>query len=122
VADEVTLSVGIVSILDMSHAVNITDEIIAEFQDDGVVVLRGVFREWVGALREGVAEVMSHPSPLERSYQPKDGTAAFFQDYCSWWRVPAFRSFLFDSPVAEVAARLMNSREARFLHDHAMAP
>jgi len=100
--------------------VNITDEIVAEFQDDGVVVLRGVFREWVDALREGVAEVMNHPSPLERSYQPKDGTAAFFQDYCNWSRVPAFRSFLFDSPVAEVAAQLMNSREARFFHDHVL--
>jgi len=63
---------------------------------------------------------MNHPSPLERSYQPKDGTAAFFQDYCNWGRVPAFRSFLFDSPVAELAAQLMNSREARFFHDHVL--
>jgi hypothetical protein len=29
---------------------------------------RGVFRDWVEALAEGVAEVIAHPSPLERSY------------------------------------------------------
>ena len=98
----------------------ITDDVVADFQKDGVVVLRGVFADWVDTLAEGVAEVMKHPSPLERSYQPKDGSAAFFQDYCNWARIPAFRSFIFDSPAAEAAARLMNSRQARFFHDHVL--
>jgi ectoine hydroxylase-related dioxygenase (phytanoyl-CoA dioxygenase family) len=61
---------------------------------------------------------MNRPSPLERSYQPKDGSAAFFQDYCNWSRIPAFHSFIFDSPAAQMAARLMRSRVARFFHDH----
>jgi ectoine hydroxylase-related dioxygenase (phytanoyl-CoA dioxygenase family) len=96
----------------------ISDEVVADFQKDGVVVLRGVFRDWVAALAQGVADVMRQPSHLERSYQPEDGTAAFFQDYCNWPRIPAFRSFIFDSPAAEVAARLMRSKRARFFHDH----
>jgi ectoine hydroxylase-related dioxygenase (phytanoyl-CoA dioxygenase family) len=100
--------------------VNIAHDVVAEFQRDGVVVLRGVFRDWVDTLVQGVAEVMEQPGPLERSYQPKDGSAAFFQDYCNWSRIPAFRSFIFDSPAAEVAARLMNSRKARFFHDHVL--
>jgi hypothetical protein len=70
----------------------ITDDVVADFQKDGVVVLRGVFADWVDTLAEGVAEVMKHPSPLERSYQPKDGSAAFFQDYCNWARIPALRA------------------------------
>lgn len=98
----------------------LSDDIVAEFQRDGVVVLRGVFQAWVWALAEGVAEIMRHPSPLERSYQPKDGTAPFFQDYCNWSRVPGLRAFVFESPAAEVAARLMNSPEARFFHDHVL--
>jgi len=98
--------------------VSVTDEVVAEFQKDGVVVLRGVFRDWVDTLARGVAEVVEKPSPLERSYVPKDGSAAFFQDYCNWSRISAFRSFIFDSPAAELAARLMNSTEARFFHDH----
>jgi ectoine hydroxylase-related dioxygenase (phytanoyl-CoA dioxygenase family) len=100
--------------------VNIPDSTVADFQSEGVVVLRGVFREWVNALAEGVAEIMQHPSPLERSYRPKDGSAAFFQDYCNWRRVAAFRAFVFDSPAAELAARLMDSSTARFFHDHVL--
>jgi len=52
---------------------------------------------------------MAHPSPLERSYQPKDGSAPFFQDLCNWRRIPAFRAFIYESPAAELAARLMGS-------------
>ncbi len=98
----------------------VSDATVKAFQDEGVVVLRGVFREWVAALVEGVAEVMAHPSPLERSYHPEDGSAAFFQDYCNWQRVTALRAFVFDSPAAALAARLMGSPTARFFHDHVL--
>lgn len=37
-----------------------------EFEAQGVVVLRGVFREWVDGLARGVDEVMAEPSLLER--------------------------------------------------------
>ncbi len=96
----------------------LSDSTIADFQSEGVVVLRGVFRDWVEALAGGVAQVMSRPSHLERTYRPKDGSAAFFQDYLNWTRIPAFRSFVFDSPAAQLAAQLMRSDEVRFFHDH----
>ena len=97
---------------------NISDSTVADFRNDGVVVLRGVFRDWVEPLSRGVAEVMAHPSPLERSYQPKDGSAPFFQDLCNWQRIPEFRAFVHESPAAETAARLMGSPTSRFFHDH----
>lgn len=84
---------------------DISEDIIQELQRDGVVVLRGVFRDWIEVLAAGVVEVMTHPSSLERSYRPKDGSSAFFQDYCNWPRIPAFRAFIFESCAAEVAAR-----------------
>ena len=59
---------------------DVADSTVTDFQKEGVVVLRGVFRNWVEVLSQGVAEIMAHPSPLERSYQPKDGSAPFFQD------------------------------------------
>ncbi len=98
----------------------ISDAAIEDFQKNGVVVLRGVFRDRVAALAQGVAQVMAHPSPLERSYQPKDGSAPFFQDYCNWQRIAAFRAFIFDSPAASLAARLMGSTTSRFFHDHVL--
>ncbi|HVW68030.1 MAG TPA: phytanoyl-CoA dioxygenase family protein [Steroidobacteraceae bacterium] len=99
---------------------DLTPDTIAEFDRDGVVVLRGVFVDWVERLAEGVAQVMRDPSPLERTYLPEDGGAPFFQDYCNWARIPAFRSFIFDSGAAQIAARLMQSNAARFFHDHVL--
>jgi ectoine hydroxylase-related dioxygenase (phytanoyl-CoA dioxygenase family) len=91
-----------------------------QFDRDGVIVLRGLFADWVELLRQGVEELMLSPSPLERSYQPKDGSARFFQDLCNWQRIEPFRKFVFNSPAAVVAARLMRSKNARFFHDHVL--
>jgi ectoine hydroxylase-related dioxygenase (phytanoyl-CoA dioxygenase family) len=90
------------------------------FQSDGAVVLRGVFRDWIEPLRAGVAKVMADPSPLERTVRPADGSAPFFQDFCNWQRIPEFRAFVFESPAAALAARLMRSQTARFFHDHVL--
>ena len=93
---------------------------VERFQADGAIVLRGVFRDWVDALRAGVGKVMADPSPLERTYRPQDGSAPFFQDFCNWQRIPEFRAFAFESPAAGIAARLMRSSTARFFHDHVL--
>lgn len=93
---------------------------IERFQADGAVVLRGVFRDWIEPLRAGVERNLAEPSPLERTYRPADGSAPFFQDFCSWQRIPEFRAFVFESPAARIAARLMRSRSARFFHDHVL--
>jgi ectoine hydroxylase-related dioxygenase (phytanoyl-CoA dioxygenase family) len=99
---------------------NVPDEVIDAFQSDGVAVVRGVFGEWTGRLAEGVTELRRRPSPLERSYRPADGSAPFFQDFCNWQRIEAFRAFVLESPAAELAARLMRSDRARFFHDHVL--
>ncbi len=91
-----------------------------QYAADGVVVLRGLFADWVEPLRRGVEQLMAHPSPLERSYQPADGSAPFFQDLCNWQRIEDFRAFVFESAAAAAAARLMRSRTARFFHDHVL--
>lgn len=90
------------------------------YQRDGAIVLRGVFARWIEPLREGVAALMANPSPRERSYQPKDGTARFFQDLCNWQDIPSFRAFVLESPAGAIAARLMGSMTGRFFHDHVL--
>jgi ectoine hydroxylase-related dioxygenase (phytanoyl-CoA dioxygenase family) len=99
---------------------SVSESEVERFQADGAVVLRGLFGDWIAPLREGVGRVMKNPSPLERSYRPADGTGAFFQDFCNWQRIPEFRAFVFESPAAAVAARLMRSSSARFFHDHVL--
>jgi ectoine hydroxylase-related dioxygenase (phytanoyl-CoA dioxygenase family) len=98
----------------------VTDADVEAFQRDGVIVVRGVFSDWVEPLREGIARLMADPSPLERSVVPADGTAPFFQDLCNWQRIPEFERFVWESPAAALAARLMKSQSARFFHDHVL--
>jgi ectoine hydroxylase-related dioxygenase (phytanoyl-CoA dioxygenase family) len=98
----------------------IAEDTVAAYQQDGVVVVRGAFRDWIGRLDEGVTALRREPSPLERSVRPADGSAPFFQDFCNWQRIDAFRAFVFESPAAEIAASLMRSDRARFFHDHVL--
>lgn len=98
----------------------VSDADVTEFQASGVIVLRQVFNDWLEPLRAGVTALMADPSPLERTVQPADGSAAFFQDLCNWQRIPQFRDFAFNSRAGELAARLMGSSTARFFHDHVL--
>jgi len=90
------------------------------FRQDGAVVLRGAFTDWIEPLRDGVAQLMADPGPMERTVVPEDGSAPFFQDLCNWQRIAPFRDFVETSPAAAIAARLMGSTSARFFHDHVL--
>lgn len=95
-------------------------EAIEQFAEDGVVVIRGLFADWVGPLQRGIDKLMADPSPRERSYQPADGSARFFQDLCNWQRIDEFRDFVMNSPAGVIAAGLMQSRTGQFFHDHVL--
>ena len=101
-----------------AHAID--DPVVETFRRDGCAVIRGVFAAWIEGARAGVEENMAAPSFRERTYRPEDGTAPFFQDFCNWARIPGYRALVADSPMAEVAARLMGSRTARIFHDHVL--
>lgn len=90
----------------------------ADFARDGAIHLPGIFAAWVEDLRAGVEKAMAKPSPWERSYQPKDGSAPFFQDFARWKDVPEFRRFVDGSGLGAIAATLMGCREVRLFHDH----
>ncbi len=96
----------------------VTDATIETFERDGVVRLRGVFRPWVEGIREAIEQNQAAPSWRERTYRPEDGSAPFFQDYCVWQQFEGYRALVADSPMAEIAARLMRSKTARVFHDH----
>lgn len=101
-------------------ATALPQDIVDRYRQDGIVILRGLFVDWIEPLRAGVERLMGDPSPLERTYRPQDGSAPFFQDFCNWRRIAEFRAFVHESPAAALAARLMGSRTARFFHDHVL--
>ncbi len=97
---------------------------IESFARDGVLLLRGVFGDWIDLLRSGVEANMRVPGPWGREYQGdgpgEDPGGRFFGDYCNWQRIDAYRSFIFDSPAAEIAAGLMQSESVRLFHEHVL--
>ena len=100
-----------------SHAVAETE--IAAFRDDGAVCLRGLFRDWVEGLRRGVERNIAAPSADVKLYDGSRG-GRFFGDYCNWDRIPEYREFIFKSPAAAIASRLMGSRSVRLFHEHVL--
>jgi len=100
--------------------IKLAEQEVKRYAEDGVVVLRGVFKEWITSLQYGVSQVMAAPSHLERSYKPTGDAAPFFQDLCNWQRISAFSRFVYESPAARIAAQLMGSKTSRFFHDHVL--
>lgn len=96
----------------------ITAEALSDFQSDGAVLLKGVFNDWVGALRRGIERNIAAPSEFVRVYEPDDEGGRFFGDYCNWDRIPEYRDFLFNSTAARIAATLMGSKTVRLFHEH----
>ncbi len=100
----------------MTTPFRLNPETLDTFHTDGVVLLRGLFADWVDPLREGAHRNLLNPSPLHRNYT--QGGARFFGDYCNWGAIPEFSAFVYNSPAGEIARQLMRSRVARIFHEH----
>ena len=93
---------------------------IQDFQQDGAVALRGLFREWVEPLRAGIERNMAEPSAVARIYPAADGSGLFFGDYCNWSRFAEYADFLRHSALAETTAQLMGAQTVRLFHEHVL--
>lgn len=99
---------------------HIDQEIINEFNEKGVTVLKDVFTEWVDILQKGIQANMADPDPNARIYKGNEGSGRFFVDYCNWDRIPEYRDFIFNSPAASLAGKLMNSKSVQLFHEHVL--
>ncbi|MEM7505360.1 MAG: phytanoyl-CoA dioxygenase family protein [Pseudomonadota bacterium] len=96
----------------------VNDSDIQAFERDGAIVLRGIFNDWVETIRDGIARNMAEPGPYASENAVTEGR--FFDDYCNWTRIPEFEDVIRNSPAAEIAAKVMQSRNAQFFHDHVL--
>jgi len=96
----------------------ITDQHINEFQRDGVTCVRGAFKDWVDVMIAGVERNMAEPGQYASENAVTEGR--FFDDYCNWTRIPEFERIVRESPMAEIAAQVMQSKSAQFFHDHVL--
>ena len=98
----------------------VTDKMVEDFQRDGVVLVKGLWKDWVEPLRAGIERNMAEPGPYAaENLKPGEG-GRFFDDYCNWTRIAEFEEVIKGSDVAQVAARLMQSNRVQMFHDHVL--
>jgi len=97
----------------------ISKDALHSFQTKGAVYLPGLLKDWIEPLQRGVERNMKSPGPFVRDYTDDHG-GRFFGDYCNWGRIEEYRSFLFDSPAADIARQLMGSKTVRLFHEHVL--
>lgn len=100
---------------------------IESYERDGVVCLRRAFDSaWVDKLRDGVDRVIADAArdgdqtggDEQAVRVAKPGEAGiFFYAMFLWKRYPVFRSFVFDSPAADLARAVMRSQTMTFYYD-----
>lgn len=96
----------------------VTQQDIDDYQRDGVVIIRGLFKDHVDTLAAGIARNMADPGPYAAENLKAGEGGRFFDDYCNWQRIPEFEEVIRTSPAAAVAADLMGAQKVQLFHDH----
>jgi len=92
----------------------ISDEQIAEYRRTGVIMLRQVFdQDWLDLLARGMAYCVANPTWRMHNYALNEATGErFFYDAFKIRDVKEFERFGIDSPMAEIAGRMMGAKSA----------
>ena len=90
------------------------------FQRDGVVLVKGLFKDHIDTIRAGIERNMAEPGPYAAENLKEGEGGRFFDDYCNWTRIPEFGEVIRTSPAAAVAADLMGSNRVQVFHDHVL--
>ncbi len=96
----------------------ITAADVAAYERDGVVCLRRMFDPgWIAVLAAGVEEAMAKPGPHGEIYTKPGNPGRFFGDLDMRQRLAPFRRFVFESPAAVIAGRVMGATRVNFFYD-----
>jgi ectoine hydroxylase-related dioxygenase (phytanoyl-CoA dioxygenase family) len=99
--------------------VRVAQSDIDAYQKDGAVCLRQVLRsDEVALLRRGIDANLAAPSQRAKVASRPGDPGRFIEDFCSWQENEDYRRFIFESPLAEIAGQLMQSRTVRLYHQH----
>ena len=87
-----------------------TPDLVAAWQRDGAVCLRGLLTaDELAQLRRGIDANLAAPSPRAIVASQPDDPGFFIEDFCNWQVNPDYRALACDSPLAQVAGRLMGN-------------
>lgn len=93
---------------------DVTEQDILDYERDGVVCLRNVFdQDWIDLLKPLAEDVIINKKDV--------GLLPTIPGRYMARCIPEYRKFIFDSPLAEVAGKVMRSKEIRFFFDEFFA-
>ena len=101
------------------HAL-LTQRQVDDYQKDGVVLIKGLFSDFIEQLRSGIETNMADPGPYAAENLKAGEGGRFFDDYCNWQRITEFSDVVHHSPAGEIAADLMQSQTTQVFHDHVL--
>ena len=96
---------------------HLSQQQIKEYQNNGVIIIKDIFKDWIEPLRKGFQKVLDNPSKHGRENVTAD-KGRFFEDYCNWERIEEFKDCLFNSPGAQIVAEATNSKSTQIFHEH----
>ncbi len=96
----------------------ITSDEITTYQRDGVVLLPEMFdRDWIDLLDKGLVTNCKNPTDRSRVWDRDTAGRSMFWDSQAWQGIEQYRQFIFDSPAARIAGKLMESTHINFYFD-----
>ena len=113
---KLSIEIEIFKVQLMTNNIMISDTQIETYQNDGVVLIKGLYKDWVEQIRNGIERNMSEPGPYAAENLKSGEAGRFFDDYCNWQRIPEFEDVIRNSEAAKVAAKLMKSNNAQIFH------
>ena len=90
---------------------------IKNYQKDGVLIVKDIFKDWIEPLRNGFQKVLENPSKHGRE-NVDDNNGRFFEDYCNWERIKEFKDCISNSLGAQIVAEATNSKSIQIFHEH----
>lgn len=99
----------------------LSDEQIAQFDRDGVIIVRGLFSpDEVTTIERGIERVLADPGPMFKVASQPDDPGRFVEDFCRWQEIEEIEEIARTSRAADAARQLMGGGSVRLFHDHVL--
>ncbi|MDE0096143.1 MAG: hypothetical protein F4128_05040 [Gammaproteobacteria bacterium] len=96
----------------------ITASEIDAYHRDGVVLLKSMFdSQWIELLDQGLTKNCETPTHRARTWARDAAGRTMFWDSQAWQDIDEYRKFIFNSPAAELAGKLLKAQEINFFFD-----
>ena len=96
----------------------ITDDEVETYHRDGVILLREMFdAKWIEVLTQGLVSNSENPTHRARIWDRDAEGRTMFWDSQAWQQIDEYQQFIFGSPAAAIAGRLLKANEINFFFD-----